>query len=311
MRKELLTRIIACPRCKRPLADDACPACDLRFPNVDGVPVLIDDERSLFRAGDFVSGRDTTYNSSVPGWKRSLKRLIPSLNLNVRSRTNFAELRSRLESAGRRFSVLVIGGAVEGDGIEALLGSPMIDLIETDVAVTPRTDTVCDAHDLAFVDGSFDAVIIQAVLEHVLDPFRCVEEIHRVLKPGGIVYAETPFMAPVHAGRFDFLRFSHLAHRRLFRRFSEFGSGATCGPGMALGWSYCYFLQSFASGETARQIAFAFAGFTGFWLKYFDYFLIDRPGTFDAGLSYYFLGEKSDATLDDRELIAAYRGLYR
>ena len=29
---------------------------------------------------------------------------------------------------------------------------------------------------------TFDCVIIQAVLEHVLDPKRCVKEIHRVLK---------------------------------------------------------------------------------------------------------------------------------
>jgi hypothetical protein len=148
------------------------------------------------------------------------------------------------------------------------------------------------------------------VLEHVIDPFRCVDEIVRVLKPDGLVYAETPFMAPVHAGRYDFLRFSHLAHRRLFRRFREIESGAACGPGTALAWSYCYFLQSFAAGETGRQLAFAFASFTGFWLKYFDYFLIDRPGSYDAALSYYFLGEMAGSMLGDRELIRQYRGSY-
>ena len=42
--------------------------------------------------------------------------------------------------------------------------------------------TVAEARFLA--DAGVDAVIAQAVLEHVLDPHRCVEEIHRVLKPG-------------------------------------------------------------------------------------------------------------------------------
>ncbi len=42
---------------------------------------------------------------------------------------------------------------------------------------------ICDAHDIPFADRSFDGVIVQAVLEHVVDPFRCCEEIHRVLIP--------------------------------------------------------------------------------------------------------------------------------
>jgi len=53
----------------------------------------------------------------------------------------------------------------------------------------------------------FDAVWIQAVLEHVLDPVRVVAEIHRVLRPGGLVYSEIPFMQEVHEGAYDFTRF--------------------------------------------------------------------------------------------------------
>ena len=50
------------------------------------------------------------------------------------------------------------------------------------MAIAPRTQRVCDGHDLAFQDQSIDAVIVQALLEHVLDPQRCVAEIHRVFK---------------------------------------------------------------------------------------------------------------------------------
>jgi 2-polyprenyl-3-methyl-5-hydroxy-6-metoxy-1,4-benzoquinol methylase len=46
----------------------------------------------------------------------------------------------------------------------------------------------------AFGDGTCDAVVVQAVLEHVLQPDVVVAEIHRVLRPDGLVYAETPFM---------------------------------------------------------------------------------------------------------------------
>jgi ubiquinone/menaquinone biosynthesis C-methylase UbiE len=48
---------------------------------------------------------------------------------------------------------------------------------------------IFDAHDIPIEDGSFDGVIILAVLEHVADPYRYSEEIYRVLKDQGVVYA--------------------------------------------------------------------------------------------------------------------------
>lgn len=162
---------------------------------------------------------------------------------------------------------------------------------------------------IPFEDNSFDGVIVQAVLEHVVDPNRCVEEIHRVLKPNGVVYAETPFMQQVHMGRYDFTRFTHLGHRRLFRKFEEVSSGPVCGPGMALAWSYQYFILSFVKRNAAKSLVKAFTRLTSFWLKYFDYFLIDKPGTFDAASGYYFIGTKSDRVLSDRELVTLYKGI--
>ena len=62
-----------------------------------------------------------------------------------------------------------------------------------------------------------DAVVIQAVLEHVLDPDQVVREIHRVLRPGGLIYAETPFLQQVHAGPYDFTRYTASGRRAVFR----------------------------------------------------------------------------------------------
>ncbi len=311
MRNEQICEMVVCPRCKSDLNDLRCFGCGLTFPRVGGIPVLINEENSIFRLSDFVEARDTTYRTDVPKWKRFIKKLIPSLTLNVKSQANFANLAAMIKDRGREQRVLIIGGAVEGEGMQLADLPEDLVLVETDVAFGDRTGIVCDAHDLPFRESSFDVVIAQAVLEHVVDPFRCVAEIHRVLKKDGLVYAESPFMAQVHLGRYDFFRFSHLAHRRLFREFAEIESGPTCGVGMALAWSYCYFLQSFFVREAWRQAAFGFGSLTGFWLKYFDYLLIDKPGTFDAALSYYFLGERSDLALSDQDLIACYRGSIR
>lgn len=47
-----------------------------------------------------------------------------------------------------------------------------------------------DAQELKFGDGSFDAVYTSAVFEHLPDPGRVLEEIKRVLKPGGTVFID-------------------------------------------------------------------------------------------------------------------------
>ena len=147
------------------------------------------------------------------------------------------------------------------------------------------------------------------MLEHVLNPQRCVNEIFRVLKSSGIVYAETPFMQQVHMKEYDFTRFTHLGHRRLFRKFEEIKSGPCCGPGMALAWSYVYFLRSFFTSRWMSKILTVFGHLTSFFLKYFDYYLIDMPGSYDSASGYYFLGKKTNKCLSDKELIKQFRGI--
>lgn len=296
---------LACPRCKLALAELECAGCGVLFPVVDEIPVLIDDESSLFKIANFVEMRDTTWNSK-PSWKRKLKPLIPSITLNLTSRRKLEKFFSGITTESPK--VLIIGGAIEGSGLAVDSIADRFTLVETDVAFGERTELICDAHDLPFRDETYDGVIIQFVLEHVLEPERCVSEIHRVLKKDGHVYSDTPFMQQVHSGRYDFGRFSHLGHRRLFRQFTEIESGASCGAGTVLAWSYCYFLQSFFSNQTLGQVGWAFGSLTGFWLKYFDYFFIDKPTAFDAASSYYFLGKRSDETLSDEDLIAGYKG---
>jgi SAM-dependent methyltransferase len=302
---EQIIEILACPRCKNDLTDFICTECDIEFPLVNGLPILINEANSVFKFEDFVTVKETTYKKSSD-FKQFVKRLIPSINLNVNSKQRFDMFFSRLKA--EKPKILIVGGAFEGEGFKVENIPDDTVLLETDVAFGSRTNLICDGHDLPFKDESFDGVIIQAVLEHVLEPICCVSEIHRVLKHDGVVYSETPFMQQVHAGKFDFTRFTHLGHRRLFRGFSEIESGAACGTGMALTWSYCYFLQSFFTSKLLGQIAFAFGSLTSFWLKYFDYLLINKPGIYDAASGYYFLGQKSAEVLSDEELLKSYKG---
>ncbi len=47
-----------------------------------------------------------------------------------------------------------------------------------------------DAQDLPFGDSAFDAVVNFGIIHHVLDWRRCIRELGRVTRPGGIFYFE-------------------------------------------------------------------------------------------------------------------------
>lgn len=53
-----------------------------------------------------------------------------------------------------------------------------------------------DATLLPFGDNSFDRIIISEVLEHIPDDFAALNELSRVLKPGGILAATVPTFLP-------------------------------------------------------------------------------------------------------------------
>ena len=203
---------------------------------------------------------------------------------------------------------MVIGSGDIGNGLDTIIDNKKINFIETDVQLGSRVNIVCDAHDIPFCNETFDGVIIQAVLEHVCDPNRCVSEVYRVLKTDGIVYAETPFMQPGHKGRYDFTRFTNLGHRRLFRNYKTLFDGIVCGPGMALALSIRAFLWSFTNSKTIRFILTIFHQIIFFWLKYLDYILVKNNSSVDSASAFYFIGKKSNRILSDRELISLYKG---
>lgn len=309
---------LACPICKQHLSevDDRqlkCAPCNAVFPVYDNVPILINDCDSVFLIADHVPKEhaikpEKGLKATVLSFLTYLQRLPPSISLNAKAKENFSQFGQLLRTKQPNPRVLVIGGRTTGEGMEALNNMP-IKFTAVDIVNGPNTDIICDAHHLPFEDGQFDGVVIQAVIEYLLYPERAVAEIHRVLSSDGLVYAETPFMQQVHGREFDYMRFTHLGHRHLFRHFEEIRSGACVGTGSAMAWSWKYFLLSLSDKGLVRELLLLFANWTAFPWKYFDHLTINNRGTLDAASGYFFLGRKSALPLGDAALIKQYRGM--
>ena len=147
-------------------------------------------------------------------------------------------------------------------------------VINLDIEPTPEIDLIGDGHFLPFKENTFDAVISEAVLEHVRSPNRVVQEIYRVLKPGGYVCVAVPFLQGYHASPQDYQRWTVSGIVELCAAFSEIESGACAGPTASLHWifrEYVGLLFSFGSLLLAKAISLLVG-----WLT-FPLLILDVP----------------------------------
>ncbi|WP_052666250.1 class I SAM-dependent methyltransferase [Nitriliruptor alkaliphilus] len=120
---------------------------------------------------------------------------------------------------------LALGGALEGATLEATdISQGMLDVCERNgrehgLAITT---TQGDAEALPYEDGSFDLVIGHAFIHHLPVPGKAIQEMYRVLAPGGrlVIAGE-----PTHYGD----RISHLVKHNTWRVFM----GVTRLPGLS------------------------------------------------------------------------------
>lgn len=307
---EEIRNLLVCPRCRSPLAARTdglhCrgPSCPCRapsaFPMAGRWPVLVDFEHSVASRQDVLAAAGRRH---LPGLihrlPAPLRRIWKPPN-RVAAR-NVDLLLSGLGGSTPR--LLVVGGATVGNGVEAVYREAGVEVIAFDITPSPVTQFVADAHSIPLPAASVDAVLVQAVLEHVVDPARVVAEIHRVLRDDGLVYAETPFLQQVHAGAHDFTRFTASGHRHLFGRFEELAAGAVAGPGTQLLWSIDHLVRGLTRSAPAGRVTRGLLC----WLRVLDRLVPDTYARDDAA-ALYFLGRKRERAMTAREVVAYYPG---
>ena len=84
---------------------------------------------------------------------------------------------------------------------------------------TIHTSTFLDAtcslnEDLPLPDGSYDTLLLSDVLEHLPEPEHLWLEAHRILRPGGHLLLNVPFLYWLHEQPDDYYRYTEFALRR-------------------------------------------------------------------------------------------------
>lgn len=68
---------------------------------------------------------------------------------------------------------------------------------------------------LPFADASYDHAAAFEVIEHHPEPAVALQEMARVVRPGGFVYLSWPFIFPLHEEPYDHFRYTHYSMERL------------------------------------------------------------------------------------------------
>jgi SAM-dependent methyltransferase len=120
----------------------------------------------------------------------------------------------------------------------ALKGFGDAKVTQIDLKPLEHVDVVADAEALSasFAAASFDYVVSTSMLEHTPRPWKVVEEVAKVLKPGGLLFVAAPWIFPLHGEPQDYWRFSMPGLRRLVTDAGliEVESGSDVSPHGAL-----------------------------------------------------------------------------
>lgn len=227
-RRQAIRALLCCPVCHGTLADAperlvcTTEGCGLSYPVVRGKPIMLAKEAHTLADYAPPDGADMAI-SAHPYGPRSV------------------EVIDRHKDGW----VLDLGSGGKG------LCIPHV--VQMDIFPYPRVDVVASAHALPFKPGVFDAVVSQAVFEHLRWPERAVDEIRRVAKLGAEIKIDTAFLQPEHAYPDHYFNATLGGLKHWFRAFEITWEGVEDyqRPVQTLSWILSVYLAALPEEKTA------------------------------------------------------------
>jgi len=168
-------------------------------------------------------------------------------------------------------------------------------MLNLDLVPGEDVDVRGDLGQLPFHDESVDTLVCTGVLEHVQDPHQAVREMYRVLKKGGRVFIETPFMQTIHASPDDFSRWTPHGLKQLLKHFELRECQVVAGPGSALAWQFQETMAMLFScrSQVLYRIGLRIFGWLAIPVSWLDVCLEHHPMACHAASGYATVGVKT------------------
>jgi SAM-dependent methyltransferase len=139
----------------------------------------------------------------------------------------------RSQACGITGRILSIGSGNDSDGEGGRYRSYFAaadSYTTSEISADFGADMVLDVRSMPQIaDASIDCVFCNGVLEHVDDDLAALREMHRIIRPDGILLIGLPFNQPIHLAPTDFRRYTEYGIRYLLEpQFEILALDAIC-----------------------------------------------------------------------------------
>lgn len=293
---EKFINILLCPNCKsvslnRQNESLICAKCQSTYPIVNSVPYLIHQEllqqyKQYKKEVESPVNKLKTLIKKSPWLFQFLTYAIGSISYLGWSPKKALKKIYREESLQNKI-ILNIGSGIKRVHPE---------VINLDIFPFENVDFVTDATKLPIKDASVDMVITESTLEHIPDVELAIQEICRIVKPGGFVYISVPFLMPFHASPNDYFRLTHEGIKHKFSVFEPQRMGMNGGPASTLVTFLMHFIAlpfSIISTSLYNFMTYAVMAILS-PLRVLDLLFYLFPRSLDAAAMTYFIGKKKN-----------------
>ncbi|MFZ0665431.1 MAG: methyltransferase domain-containing protein [Acidimicrobiales bacterium] len=290
--RPVLEQALACPQCHQPISagDLHCGQCDLTFPVLDGIPALLVPDHPMLKEAQ---SRDRKTNGKgAGGIRQRMWAARPEDRMwSGASRRAVSRALVEAEADDPKRLVVNLGAGVERIFVDSLTGKAAVSRVGLPHIGT--VDLFGDVMQFPLRDGSVDLFLSSSVMEHVTDPELGIAEMSRVIRPGGLVYAEIPFIRSYHMEPQDFQRYTISGIEALFARhdFELVDKGVCSGPFTAIALIIGDMANAFLKGRYSSLLVPMV-----YWLvhplKYLDRLVEGRSAAEFQACNFYYLGRR-------------------